>query len=137
VKKKSIYVCWLIVLIGCAVSLYYGEILMIEPCRMCWYQRMALFPLALILGIGIYRNDRTSILYAIPLCVFGLIIALIQALGIHFPSFQICEKECAKPIFSLFGWITFPDLSAAGFALISALLITQFVKKDQKRKSNS
>jgi disulfide bond formation protein DsbB len=130
-KKNLLYFCWLIVLLGCAVSLYYGEILMIEPCRMCWYQRMALFPLALLLGVGTYRNDRTVIRYAIPLCAFGMIVAVLQAIGIHFPSFQICGRECAKPIFSLFGWITFPDLSAAGFALVGSIL---FFVSSQKKK---
>ncbi len=130
-KKNLLYFCWLIVLLGCAVSLYYGEILMIEPCRMCWYQRMALFPLALLLGVGTYRNDRTVIGYAIPLCAFGMIVALLQAIGIHFPSLQICGRECAKPIFSLFGWITFPDLSAAGFALVGSIL---FFVSSQKKK---
>ena len=121
-KNHFLYGSWLLVLLGCGVSLYYGEILMIEPCRLCWYQRMALFPMALILGIATYRNDRTVVRYAIPLCAFGLIIALFQAIGIHFPSFQICGKECAKPIFSFFGWISFPDLSAVGFALIGTVL---------------
>ena len=121
--KNPLYLSWLVILLGCAISFYYGEILMIEPCRMCWYQRLALFPLALILGIGIYRNDRSVIRYAIPLCGFGLMIALLQALGVHFPLFQICGKECGEPIFSLFGWLTFPDLSAAGFALAGAMLI--------------
>lgn len=120
--KNLLYWCWLVVLIGCAVSIYYGEILMIEPCRMCWYQRLALFPLALILGIGIYTNDRSVVRYALPLSAFGLIVALAQAIGIHFPSLLVCGKECAKPIFSIFGWITFPDLSAIGFAFIGAML---------------
>ena len=122
--KNPLYLCWVIVLFGCAVSLYYGEILMIDPCRMCWYQRMALFPLAVILGVGCYKNDRSVVRYALPICFFGMIVALLQAIGIHFPHFQICGKECAKPIFSLFGWITFPDLSAVGFALIGAMLFT-------------
>ena len=94
---------------------------MIEPCRMCWYQRMALFPLALILGIANYRMDRTAILYALPLAAFGFATALIQAIGIHFPAWQLCGKECAKPVFSLFG-LTFPDLSALGFLLVGILL---------------
>lgn len=121
--KNPLYVCWLIALIGCGASLYYGEILMIEPCRMCWYQRMALFPLALILGIATYRNDLGVVRYALPLAAFGFVMALIQAIGIHFPSFQMCGKECAKPIFSIFGFLTFPDLSAFGFVLIGVLLL--------------
>jgi len=119
--KNFLYWCWVVALLGCGASLYYGEILMIEPCRMCWYQRMALFPLALILGIAAYRNDRSAVRYAIPLAVFGFAAAAVQAVGIHFPSFQLCGKECAKPIFTLLG-LTFPDLSALGFAAIGIIL---------------
>ena len=126
--KNQLYWCWLLALFGCGVSIYFGEILTIEPCRMCWYQRIALFPLAMILGIGAYQNDRSVIRYAIPLCAFGALIAMIQAIGIHFPSLQICSKECAKPIFSLFGFITFPDISAIGFLFIGGFLLFPFIK---------
>jgi disulfide bond formation protein DsbB len=101
---------------------------MIEPCRMCWYQRMALFPLTLILGIGIYRHDRSMIYYALPLSIFGMIAALSQSAGIHFPFLQICSQECAKPIFSMLDAITFPDLSALGFAFISFVLLILFIR---------
>jgi len=117
-----LYSAWIIALTGCAVSLYYGEILWVEPCRLCWYQRMALFPLALILGIAAYRKEDSAVLYVWPFLLLGGAAALYQALAIHFPAAQLCGEECAEPIFSLFGWINFPDLSAAGFLTIAALL---------------
>lgn len=126
-KKYSLYFAWVIALIGFIFSVYYGEILHIEPCRLCWYQRIALFPLALILGIAIYREDRAVFIYAIPLSIFGGIVALYQSLSIHFPILQgalECGKECVKPIFILWGVITFPDLSFAAFLLISWLLFS-------------
>ena len=130
-KKYLLYFAWVIALIGCIVSFYYGELLQIETCRLCWYQRMALFPLAFILGIGFYRDDRTIFIYALPLICFGALVAFYQALSIHIPLFQRaleCGKECAKPIFILFGWITFPDLSFVGFILI---FLMSFFARDQ------
>lgn len=124
-KKYSLYFAWVIALAGSIFSLYYGEILHIEPCRLCWYQRVALFPLAFMLGVAIYREDRAVFFYALPLSLFGGLIALYQALSIHFPFLQgtlECGKECAKPIFILWGGITFPDLSFIAFLLISTLL---------------
>jgi disulfide bond formation protein DsbB len=120
-RKYGLYFAWAIALVGFIFSFYYGELLHIEPCRLCWYQRIALFPLALILGIAAYRDDKGIFRYATPLAFFGLIVALYQALSIHFPVLQgafECGKECAKPIFILFGWLTFPDLSVIGFSLI-------------------
>ena len=134
--KSPIYWCFVIALSGCAVSLYYGEILMIEPCRMCWYQRVALFPLALVLGVGFVRGGKSFIAYALPLAIFGFAVAVIQALGIHFPSLQICSREWAKAIFSMLGFITFPDLSAIGFGLLpssfSRILLETEVKNMAK-----
>lgn len=121
--RYLLYSAWLIALAGCAVSFYYGEILWIEPCRLCWYQRMALFPLALILGIAIYRNESVPLRYVWPFIVLGGIAAFSQALAIHVPAAQLfCGQECIEPIFSLFNAITFPDLSAAGFLAIAILL---------------
>src|SRR3990167_7790491 len=110
-----IYCSWIIALIGTALSLYFGEFSMLEPCRLCWYQRVALFPLALILGIAAYVGDRTVVKYALPLSFFGAAVAFYQAMEIHFPVPEICGKTCSEPIFSLFGYFTFPDLSAIGF----------------------
>ena len=125
--RWTLYCAWLLALIGSLVSLYYGEILLIEPCRLCWYQRLALFPLAVLLGIGLYRADPGVISYAFPFLFFGTLIACYQALALRISSLQICTEECTKPIFLLFGWITFPDLSALGFVLISFLLFLQYL----------
>lgn len=124
-RRYSLYFAWAIALVGFVFSVYYGELLQIEPCRLCWYQRISLFPLALILGIAAYRDDDGIFRYALPLAFFGLIVALYQALSIHFPVLQgafECGKECSKPIFMLFSWFTFPDLSAVGFVLIVFLI---------------
>jgi disulfide bond formation protein DsbB len=124
-KKYFLYFAWVISLIAFIFSFYYGEIFHLDPCRLCWYQRIALFPLTFILGVAIYQNDREVFRYAFPLALFGTFVAFYQALSIHFPFLQQaleCGKECAKPIFVLWGWITFPDLSFIAFLLISAFI---------------
>jgi disulfide bond formation protein DsbB len=92
---------------------------------------MALFPLALILGIGLFRGDKQMIAYAFPLSLFGLAVGLIQAIDIHFPSLRVCSKECGKATFSIFGLITFPDLSVIGFGLI-AILLFKYSRRSRK-----
>lgn len=120
--KNTLYFCWVISLIGCVISLYYGEILMLEPCRLCWYQRLALFPLALILGLAVYHNDAKAVRYALPLCLFGAAAAFYQAVGTHFPHLDICSGECAKTVVSFFGLISWPDLNAIVFAAMGIWL---------------
>lgn len=118
-----LYFSWLLVLIGCFLSLYYGEILMMEPCRLCWYQRMVLFPLAVILSVSVYRDDRAVFWYAFPLSFIGAIFALYQVLAMRYSALQICGEGCAEPVFILFNWITFPDLSLIGFVTVGICLV--------------
>ncbi len=122
-SRYALLFAWLIALVACSFSLYYGEILKIEPCRFCWYQRMALFPLAMILGIGLYREDRSAFFYSFPLAVMGALVALYQSIGLRYPFLALCVDECARPVFILFGWLTFPDLSFLGFVALSVLLL--------------
>jgi disulfide bond formation protein DsbB len=124
----SLYFAWLISLLGLLLSLFFGEVLKWEMCRLCWYQRIALFPLALLLGIAAYRNDRRIIPYALVLCTAGGLFALYQVLEQRFPILRtsaICgyTHDCSKNIFELFGFLTFPMVSAFGFTLIGAFLL--------------
>jgi disulfide bond formation protein DsbB len=124
-SRYFVYFAWVVAWIGALISFYYGELLDIQPCDLCWYQRMALFPLLVLLGIGIYRDDRAISLYTLPFALFGASVALYQAISIRFPIVQHtleCGQECTKPIFILFGWLNFAELSAIGFIFIATLL---------------
>ncbi len=127
-RDYALYFAWTVSLVGLVISFYFGEVLQIEPCRLCWYQRAALFPLVLILGIAAFRNDSKIVIYALPLAVLGGLFAIYQTLGERYPvllNSSICgpNQECGASIFSLFGIISFPLLSALGFILIALLLI--------------
>ncbi len=128
VRAYALYLAWLIALSGLLVSLYFGEVLHMEPCRLCWYQRIALFPLVLFLGIAAYKDDRQLGLYCLPLVLIGALFAFYQEITTHFPAFHshlLCEHPdyCTIPIFSLFGFLSFPLLSALGFVAIGVLLV--------------
>src|SRR5687767_4898552 len=71
-----VYLAWTIALGGTLGSLFFGEVMKLPPCTLCWYQRICLFPLPLILGVGIARRDRSLVAYAAPFVVLGLIIAV-------------------------------------------------------------
>lgn len=109
---------------GCFVSFYYGEVQWIDPCRLCWYQRMALFPLAWILGVCVYQNNLSYVFLSWPFVVFGELAALYQAVGMRYPVIAFCGQECSESVFRLFGFLTFPDLSALGFLVIGIFLYT-------------
>ena len=57
-------------------ALYIGEVLGRTPCVLCWYQRIAMFPLSLLLGIAMFRGDTGVRLYVLPLALVGLLVAI-------------------------------------------------------------
>ena len=127
IRKNTLYTAWVVSLFGLLLSLFVGEILGVEPCNLCWYQRIALFPLTIILGIAAYKDDAEIVPYALPLASIGAAVALYQTIGQKLPYLfgsATCgySEACAAPVFSLLGFITFPLLSAAGFALICYFL---------------
>lgn len=134
IREHALYFAWLISLSGLALSLFFGEVLNLEPCRLCWYQRVAILPLALFLGIAAYKHDRNLALYSLPLVAFGGIFAFYQVISQHFPALHISAlcgstEHCTLPIFYLFGVVSFPLLSTMGFASIALLLV--FSEKSQ------
>lgn len=123
-SKYAFYVAWVCCLIGVLFSVYSGEILGIEPCRLCWYQRCALFPLTLLLGVALYRDDRRFLPYALILAAAGLLLALAQ---IFIPT-SLCSHDCTEKT-AILWFLTLPMISAIGFAIIFFLLFLALQKK--------
>ncbi len=123
IKSHALYLAWLISLIGLLCSIFFGEFLHNEPCHLCWYQRICLFPLALILGIAAYKEDLRIVIYALPLALFGTLFAFYQVLSIFLPSMRmpaLCgyKAECSEHLIELWGFLSFPLVSLIGFFLI-------------------
>ncbi len=115
-QQYCLLAAWLIALIATLISLYASEILGMRVCSLCWYQRICIYPLALILGIATYRQDLNIYVYTLPLAFLGAIFALYQYLEQMIPSFGplvVCspEVDCRKIDWQLFGFITLPSLS--------------------------
>ena len=125
-KKHALYLAWLCSFAGFLLSVYYGEVLNMEPCRLCWYQRIAIFPLALFLGIAAYRNERRIAVYCLPFAIFGTLVAFYQTLIQIFPSLH-SPALCGTVQCTISG--ISPLLSVSGFAAIT-LLIYLSPKKD-------
>jgi disulfide bond formation protein DsbB len=99
------------------------------PCVLCWYQRICLFPLVIILAAGLFPFDKKVVKYALPLAIAGWLTALYHNLlysGIIPDSIQPCSQgvSCTEEYISLFGFLTIPMLSLLSFTTIIVLLIT-------------
>jgi disulfide bond formation protein DsbB len=133
-RTVALYLAWVIALTGTLLSIYYGEILRVEPCQLCWYQRTMWFPLALLLGIAAYRADEHILPYAVVLACVGELVAIYQILGesfrwLHVSSLCGFGADCSVPVMVFFGLFSMPALSAVGFGGVIALLLFAVFKK--------
>ncbi|NGX47374.1 MAG: Disulfide bond formation protein C, partial [Chlamydiae bacterium] len=126
-KKFALFIPWLLVCIGTVGSLFFSEMSHKEPCTLCWYQRVILFPLAIILGIAAFRNAYRIILYVLPLALIGFALSLYHVIMIEFfAQTSTCPACTLKAVSD--DPITFPFLSLIAFTILNILLIWIYVK---------
>jgi disulfide bond formation protein DsbB len=123
-----LFLCWLLVTISTLGSLFFSYVVGFAPCVLCWYQRIFLFPLVILLAMGLFPFDRSVVKYALPLAIAGWLTALYHNLlysGIIPESIQPCSQgvSCTEKYIDLFGFITIPMLSLLSFSTIISLLI--------------
>jgi len=84
---------WLVAIVATLGSLYYSEIRLFIPCKLCWYQRIMMYPQVLLLGIALWRNDFDIRYYSIPMVILGAGISVLHLLEQRFPDmFQtVCD----------------------------------------------
>ena len=119
---------WLLAVVATASALFIGEVMLMLPCQLCWYQRICMFPLAIILGMACYSDDRRGAFYALPLALIGAGIALYHTLLLaeFIPKAWIpCSAgvSCADQKLEILNGTPIPWLSLAAFVAIAALLL--------------
>jgi disulfide bond formation protein DsbB len=119
---------WLIATSATLGALFLGEIMKLPTCVLCWWQRICMFPLPVLLGLGLLPHDPRVVRYALPFAFGGLLIGLYHqaiVLGWVSEALQPCQQgvPCSKTVIEWFGFLTIPLLSIAAFAAISALLL--------------
>jgi disulfide bond formation protein DsbB len=107
-------------------SLYYSEIAHFVPCRLCWYQRIAMYPMPVLLGIAALRRDRGFRAYAVPLALVGAVISTYHYQLEWFPSQEgmSCTLQgppCNVVLFRVFGYASLSAMALSGFLLIAWL----------------
>lgn len=119
---------FLIALTATLGALFIGEVLGQMPCTLCWYQRIAMFPLVPILGLSLWRGDGMARAYALPLALAGLAVAGWHSglyAGVLPAPIVPCTQSgpsCTGEAQMIFG-LPIPYLSLGAFAAILACLI--------------
>lgn len=131
--------CWVIALISTLGSLFFSQIMEFVPCELCWYQRIAMYPLVFIFLVGAFQPIRFSVVFSLPLVVTGWITALYHNL-LHYEivpeSASPCREgvSCSTIYIDWFGFLTIPMMSFIAFSLILILLF--FINKNLKGSAN-
>ena len=125
---RFIFGAWLVATVSTTGSLFFSEVMELVPCVLCWFQRIFMFPLAVILLAGLHPLDVRVVRYALPLATIGLLLTLYHCLlfyGFIPEDMQPCREgvSCADASMELFGFLPIPLLSLISFAVIMALLL--------------
>ncbi len=127
VKAWALPVAFALSLATMALSLYYSEFLGIEPCPLCWWQRIFLYPQVILLGIALYRRDTSIAVYSIALSVLGALFALYNHILQVMPSGTLpcpaATVSCAQRFVFEFGYITLPLMGLTMFAALIVLML--------------
>lgn len=137
-SKYLLYISWVQSILAMTGSLYFSEVLKYPPCILCWYQRILMYPLTLIIPVGIIKKDKNLPYYVLPLSLIGTLIAAYHNLlywNIIPESIAPCAAgvSCTTKFVEFFGFITIPFLSLCGFLLIDVCMIL-YLKSWKKQK---
>jgi disulfide bond formation protein DsbB len=110
-------------------SLYLSEAAHLIPCTLCWYQRIAMYPLALILAIAAFRREGMIRIYATAIAVIGAVIAAYHYLIQWFPNLEgtscTTSVPCTGVWFRVFGFVSIPYMALSAFLLVLVLMLVQ------------
>jgi len=132
IEKYSVHIGFLYAFLSLCGSLFYSDILGYEPCKLCWWQRIFMYPLVLMFFLAILKKDRKIFRYGLLLGIIGALLALnhyiLQVTG---SSILPCSAigysvSCSKLFVLSYGYITIPLMAfTAFFGIIMSMLFTR------------
>jgi len=135
-KVWVLYFAWLVSVVATLGSLYFSEIKGFIPCDLCWFQRIFMYPLVVILGIGTFQSDISVKKFVLPLSTVGGLISFFHYLEQKVPGFGgikpcVSGVPCSAEYINWFGFVTIPFLALTAFTLITISMIFLFTKNSK------
>jgi len=135
VAPNAIPMAWFVALVATTGSLYFSEVAGYQPCTLCWYQRIAMYPIVVILGIAAARRERAGAVYAAGLAIVGAVIAAYHVALEWFPALDsgVCSATtpCTLVWFRVFGVLSLPTLALIAFLFILTVLSVRASRVDE------
>lgn len=124
----ALFLAWLTALVATLGALFFGEVMGLTPCVLCWCQRIAMFPLVVVIGVGLLPLDLRCIRAALPLAVAGWGVALYHCLlywRLVPKALAPCgaDAACTQAQLAIPGLISIPAMSLLAFSMIVVLLV--------------
>jgi len=120
-----------VALVSTLSSLYYSEIAHFIPCDLCWFQRIFMYPLVIMLGLAIIKKKDEIIDYSLGLVAVGTLISLYHNYiyySAETTNFCSIVAPCTQKYITSFGYISIPLMALTAFLMIALLLINKKIK---------
>ncbi|RLQ96236.1 disulfide oxidoreductase [Falsibacillus albus] len=136
--NKQLFIAWVTAIISMLGSLYFSEIMHFIPCTLCWYQRVLMYPLFVVMGVAVYRSEYKIYPYVLPFSLLGMIISGYHYLLQHIPAlrqFEMCTSgvPCSGKYIDWLGFITIPLMAFIAFSIITVMMF--MLQKQAKETS--
>ena len=133
-----VYAAWVLAFVAALASLFFGEVMGLPICTLCWYQRICLFPLVILLPVALVLRDRHVTYYTVPLVSIGLAIAAYHNLlyyGVISEGIMPCTGAipCTVRQIEWMGFITIPLMALGAFGAILACLVIYRIQAKEAR----
>ncbi len=125
---------WLVAATASGGSLYFSEVVGFVPCLLCWYQRIAMYPLVVVLGVAWFIRDEGSWRYVLPISILGFLVSAYHYTIQWRPALDVVTCDAAAPCtaryLAVMGFMSIPFMAGIGFLLIGMLMVTQWVVRE-------
>jgi len=128
IAPQSVLFAWIVATVTTLGSLYYSEHAGFVPCELCWYQRIVMYPLVIVLGVALLRRDRMVWITTFVFVTIGVPLSLYHWLVERVPAFEESSScsattPCSAPWFEKFGFVTLAWMAMSAFLLIGVLMV--------------
>ena len=131
IRKYGLYAVWVVAMLATTISFYLTEVQSFFPCHLCWYQKICMYPLAIIVGIAAWRGNLGIVVYLLPQTIIGFILACFQLIVQFFSirgffPIQFCAPgpHCKETIAFEMEPLYLPLLSVLAFLFINCMFFT-------------
>lgn len=126
IAESLLFAAWAVATVATAGSLFFSEVMGFIPCDLCWYQRILMYPLVLMLGIAVVRKDYSQSLYGLCFALIGMGVSSYHYMLQKIPALASVGNACGivpcnAQYINWFGFITIPFLALVGFILVAVL----------------